>query len=227
MSIIQYNTIYFFPCVFEFILNVAAVEINFNFNCDAVLPSNLKSTVMLSNRKRPSSWVSKVRNSAADIPYFTFSYHKHRFQDVHKTHFNTYILLYTQTLLFALLIFSAVHVNNPPSIPTLTTSYVHGTSSHSLLSSTVDQCLQRSVERHPDREALVFMQDRIRKTFDQFYQDVSDFSSFFFFDSLIREVYPVRLEILTTVLPFYTPHGRKENHMPKVCGMRDLGQILK
>uniref|UniRef100_A0A8C2DPY0 Medium-chain acyl-CoA ligase ACSF2, mitochondrial n=1 Tax=Cyprinus carpio TaxID=7962 RepID=A0A8C2DPY0_CYPCA len=128
---------------------------------------------MLSNRKRPSSWVSKVRNSAADIPYFTFSYHKHRFQDVHKTHFNTYILLYTQTLLFALLIFSAVHVNNPPSIPTLTTSYVHGTSSHSLLSSTVDQCLQRSVERHPDREALVFMQDRIRKTFAQFYQDVS------------------------------------------------------
>uniref|UniRef100_A0A8C1UNY7 Medium-chain acyl-CoA ligase ACSF2, mitochondrial n=1 Tax=Cyprinus carpio TaxID=7962 RepID=A0A8C1UNY7_CYPCA len=128
---------------------------------------------MLSIRKRPSSWVSKVRNSAADIPYFTFSYHKHRFQDVHKTHFNTYILLYTQTLLFALLIFSAVHVNNPPSIPTLTTSYVHGTSSHSLLSSTVDQCLQRSVERHPDREALVFMQDRIRKTFAQFYQDVS------------------------------------------------------
>uniref|UniRef100_A0A8C1UP42 Medium-chain acyl-CoA ligase ACSF2, mitochondrial n=1 Tax=Cyprinus carpio TaxID=7962 RepID=A0A8C1UP42_CYPCA len=128
---------------------------------------------MLSIRKRPSSWVSKVRNSAADIPYFTFSYHKHRFQDVHKTHFNTYILLYTQTLLFALLIFSAVHVNNPPSIPTLTTSYVHGTSSHSLLSSTVDQCLQRSVERHPDREALVFMQDRIRKTFAQFYQDTA------------------------------------------------------
>uniref|UniRef100_A0A673HWR0 Medium-chain acyl-CoA ligase ACSF2, mitochondrial n=1 Tax=Sinocyclocheilus rhinocerous TaxID=307959 RepID=A0A673HWR0_9TELE len=66
----------------------------------------------------------------------------------------------------------AVHVDNPPSIPTLTTSYVHGISSHSLLSSTVDQCLQRSVERHPDREALVFMQNGMRKTFAQFYQDV-------------------------------------------------------
>ncbi|XP_016300580.1 acyl-CoA synthetase family member 2, mitochondrial-like [Sinocyclocheilus anshuiensis] len=65
-----------------------------------------------------------------------------------------------------------VHVDNPPSIPTLTTSYVHGISSHSLLSSTVDQCLHRSVERHPDREALVFMQNGMRKTFAQFYQDV-------------------------------------------------------
>lgn len=128
---------------------------------------------------------------------------------------------------FLLLFFSAIHVDSPPSIPTLTTSYAHGISSHSLLSGTVDQCLKHTVERYPDREALVFMQDGMRKTFAQFYQDVSDFSSFFFFDSLIREVYPVRLEILTTVLPFYTPHGRKENHMPKVCGMRDLGQILK
>ncbi|XP_051769830.1 medium-chain acyl-CoA ligase ACSF2, mitochondrial [Ctenopharyngodon idella] len=66
----------------------------------------------------------------------------------------------------------AIHVDSPPGIPTLTTSYVHGTSSHSLLSSTVDQCLQASVERHPDREALVFVQDGIRKTFAQFYQDV-------------------------------------------------------
>uniref|UniRef100_A0A672KQZ6 Medium-chain acyl-CoA ligase ACSF2, mitochondrial n=1 Tax=Sinocyclocheilus grahami TaxID=75366 RepID=A0A672KQZ6_SINGR len=68
--------------------------------------------------------------------------------------------------------FSAIHVDSPPSIPTLTTSYAHGISSHSLMSSTVDQCLQRTVERYPDREALVFMQDGIRKTFAQFYQDV-------------------------------------------------------
>ncbi|XP_016090209.1 medium-chain acyl-CoA ligase ACSF2, mitochondrial [Sinocyclocheilus grahami] len=66
----------------------------------------------------------------------------------------------------------AIHVDSPPSIPTLTTSYAHGISSHSLMSSTVDQCLQRTVERYPDREALVFMQDGIRKTFAQFYQDV-------------------------------------------------------
>uniref|UniRef100_A0A671MQJ7 Medium-chain acyl-CoA ligase ACSF2, mitochondrial n=1 Tax=Sinocyclocheilus anshuiensis TaxID=1608454 RepID=A0A671MQJ7_9TELE len=66
----------------------------------------------------------------------------------------------------------AIHVDSPPSIPTLTTSYAHGISSHSLMSSTVDQCLQRTVERYPDREALVFMQDGMRKTFAQFYQDV-------------------------------------------------------
>lgn len=66
----------------------------------------------------------------------------------------------------------AVHVDSPPSIPTLTTSYVHGISSHPLLSSTVDQCLQHSVERYPDREAVVFMRDGMRKTFAQFYQDV-------------------------------------------------------
>ncbi len=30
------------------------------------------------HKKRPSSCVSKVRNSAADIPYFTFRYHKHQ-----------------------------------------------------------------------------------------------------------------------------------------------------
>ncbi|XDV44436.1 hypothetical protein PO909_012719 [Leuciscus waleckii] len=67
---------------------------------------------------------------------------------------------------------TAIHVDNPPSTPTLTTSYVHGISSQPLFSSTVDQCLRASVERYPDREALVFVQDGIRKTFAQFYQDV-------------------------------------------------------
>ncbi|XP_026132125.1 acyl-CoA synthetase family member 2, mitochondrial [Carassius auratus] len=66
----------------------------------------------------------------------------------------------------------AIHVDSPPSIPTLTTSYAHGISSHSMLFSTVDQCLKHTVERYPDREALVFMQDGMRKTFAQFYQDV-------------------------------------------------------
>uniref|UniRef100_A0A8C2HQ19 Medium-chain acyl-CoA ligase ACSF2, mitochondrial n=1 Tax=Cyprinus carpio TaxID=7962 RepID=A0A8C2HQ19_CYPCA len=66
----------------------------------------------------------------------------------------------------------AIHVDSPPSIPTLTTSYAHGISSHSLLSGTVDQCLKHTVERYPDREALVFVQDGMRKTFAQFYQDV-------------------------------------------------------
>lgn len=86
--------------------------------------------------------------------------------------------LYTH-LFFLLLFFSAIHVDTPPSIPTLTTSYAHGISSQSLLSNTVDQCLLHTVERHPDREALVFVQDGIRKTFAQFYQDVSGFASAF------------------------------------------------
>nr|XP_055032070.1 medium-chain acyl-CoA ligase ACSF2, mitochondrial [Misgurnus anguillicaudatus] len=66
----------------------------------------------------------------------------------------------------------AIHVDSPPSVPTLITSYAHGISAHSLLYRTVDQCLQATVSRHPDREALVFVQDGVRKTFAEFYQDV-------------------------------------------------------
>uniref|UniRef100_UPI0037E9C39A medium-chain acyl-CoA ligase ACSF2, mitochondrial-like n=1 Tax=Semicossyphus pulcher TaxID=241346 RepID=UPI0037E9C39A len=65
-----------------------------------------------------------------------------------------------------------VHVDSPPHIPTLTNSYVHGTSSISLLSLTVGQSLDCAVQRWPDREAVVFLQDGIRKTFSQFQQDV-------------------------------------------------------
>uniref|UniRef100_A0AAX7UV96 Medium-chain acyl-CoA ligase ACSF2, mitochondrial n=1 Tax=Astatotilapia calliptera TaxID=8154 RepID=A0AAX7UV96_ASTCA len=50
--------------------------------------------------------------------------------------------------------------------------YVHGTSSTSLLHMTVAESLQRSVERWPDREAMAFLQDGVRKTFAQFQQDV-------------------------------------------------------
>uniref|UniRef100_A0A8C9WLY3 Medium-chain acyl-CoA ligase ACSF2, mitochondrial n=1 Tax=Scleropages formosus TaxID=113540 RepID=A0A8C9WLY3_SCLFO len=66
----------------------------------------------------------------------------------------------------------AIHVDSPPCIPTITTSYVHGTSSVSLLSCTMAQALHSTVERWPDREAVVFLQDGIRKTFSQFQQDV-------------------------------------------------------
>uniref|UniRef100_A0A8C8IX47 Medium-chain acyl-CoA ligase ACSF2, mitochondrial n=1 Tax=Oncorhynchus tshawytscha TaxID=74940 RepID=A0A8C8IX47_ONCTS len=66
----------------------------------------------------------------------------------------------------------AVHVDSPPTIPTLTTSYAHGTSSKSLLFSTVGGSLQASAERFPDREAVVFLQDGVRKTFSQLQQDV-------------------------------------------------------
>ncbi|XP_061080740.1 medium-chain acyl-CoA ligase ACSF2, mitochondrial-like [Conger conger] len=68
--------------------------------------------------------------------------------------------------------YRALHVDSPPSVPEVTTSYVHGTSSRSLLSQTIGQTLQNTAERWPDREAVVFLQDGIRKTFAQFQQDV-------------------------------------------------------
>ncbi|XP_071368092.1 medium-chain acyl-CoA ligase ACSF2, mitochondrial isoform X1 [Centroberyx affinis] len=65
-----------------------------------------------------------------------------------------------------------IHVGSPPTIPALTTSYVHGTSSTSLLHTTVAEALQQTVECWPDREAMAFLQDGVRKTFAQFQQDV-------------------------------------------------------
>ncbi|KAG7507309.1 acyl-CoA synthetase family member 2, mitochondrial-like [Solea senegalensis] len=65
-----------------------------------------------------------------------------------------------------------IHVDSPPIIPTLTTSYAHGTSSTSLLHTTIAESLLRTVERIPDREAMAFLQDGVRKTFAQFQHDV-------------------------------------------------------
>ncbi|XP_070846535.1 medium-chain acyl-CoA ligase ACSF2, mitochondrial [Chaetodon trifascialis] len=65
-----------------------------------------------------------------------------------------------------------IHVDSPPVIPTLTTSFAHGTSSSTLLHYTVGESLQRSVERFPDKEALVFVEDGVRKTFAEFQRDV-------------------------------------------------------
>uniref|UniRef100_A0A3Q3L0P5 Medium-chain acyl-CoA ligase ACSF2, mitochondrial n=1 Tax=Labrus bergylta TaxID=56723 RepID=A0A3Q3L0P5_9LABR len=65
-----------------------------------------------------------------------------------------------------------IHVDSSPNIPTLTASYAHGTSSSPLLHYTVAEALQRTVERVPDREAMAFLQDGVRKTFAQFQQDV-------------------------------------------------------
>ncbi|KAL6103024.1 acsf2 [Pungitius sinensis] len=66
----------------------------------------------------------------------------------------------------------ALHVDSPPRTSSLTSSYVHGTSSISLLPLTVGQSLDSTVQRWPDREAVVFRQDGVRKTFAQFQQDV-------------------------------------------------------
>uniref|UniRef100_A0A8B9L5M9 Medium-chain acyl-CoA ligase ACSF2, mitochondrial n=1 Tax=Astyanax mexicanus TaxID=7994 RepID=A0A8B9L5M9_ASTMX len=66
----------------------------------------------------------------------------------------------------------AIHVDGPPNVPTLTTSYAHGVSSESLQSLTVGKALRLTTERYPDREAVVFVQSGIRKTFAQFQNDV-------------------------------------------------------
>ncbi|XP_053299055.1 medium-chain acyl-CoA ligase ACSF2, mitochondrial [Pleuronectes platessa] len=66
----------------------------------------------------------------------------------------------------------SLHVDSPPLKPSVTSSYVHGASSISLLSQTVSQSLDATVERWPDREAVVLLQDGVRKTFAQFQQDV-------------------------------------------------------
>lgn len=87
-------------------------------------------------------------------------------------------------------------MDNPPRVPTLTTSYAHGISSHSLLYKTVDQCLQASVARHPDREAMVFVEEGLRKTFAEFYQDVSHWPA-----TVCFTAGQVSLELTTAVLP--------------------------
>ncbi|XP_061563797.1 medium-chain acyl-CoA ligase ACSF2, mitochondrial [Cololabis saira] len=66
----------------------------------------------------------------------------------------------------------SINVGHPPIVPTLTTSYAHGTSTTPLLHDTVGEALQKTVERWPDREAMAFLQDGVRKTFAQFQQDV-------------------------------------------------------
>uniref|UniRef100_A0A8C6LI91 Medium-chain acyl-CoA ligase ACSF2, mitochondrial n=1 Tax=Nothobranchius furzeri TaxID=105023 RepID=A0A8C6LI91_NOTFU len=71
------------------------------------------------------------------------------------------------------LFLSLIHVDRPPIVPSLTTSYAHGTSSMSLLGDTVGGALLKSVERWPDKEALVFLEDGVRKTFAEFLKDVS------------------------------------------------------
>ncbi|XP_063077145.1 medium-chain acyl-CoA ligase ACSF2, mitochondrial-like [Engraulis encrasicolus] len=73
--------------------------------------------------------------------------------------------------------YRSLHVDSSPDIPSVTSSYVHGTSSVPLLSLTVGQSLQRASEKWPDREAMVFCKSGVRKTFSQFQQDVDQAAS--------------------------------------------------
>ncbi|XP_036446464.1 medium-chain acyl-CoA ligase ACSF2, mitochondrial-like isoform X1 [Colossoma macropomum] len=71
----------------------------------------------------------------------------------------------------------SLHVDSPPCIPSLTNSYVHGTSTVSLLPLTVGEALQTTAAKWPDRDAVVFLQDNIQKTFSQFQQDVDQLAA--------------------------------------------------
>ncbi|CAM5156031.1 unnamed protein product [Eretmochelys imbricata] len=67
---------------------------------------------------------------------------------------------------------SALHINTNPVTPIATNSYIQGTTTVPLLTKTVGQCLEETAHRFPDREALVFCRDAVRKTFAQFIQEV-------------------------------------------------------
>uniref|UniRef100_UPI00398EDD7F medium-chain acyl-CoA ligase ACSF2, mitochondrial isoform X2 n=1 Tax=Pristiophorus japonicus TaxID=55135 RepID=UPI00398EDD7F len=64
-----------------------------------------------------------------------------------------------------------------PMKPTLTTSYIHGAMDMPLLPKTIGQCLDETVSNHPDKEALVFLRDGIRKTFGQLKQEVDQMAA--------------------------------------------------
>lgn len=100
----------------------------------------------------------------------------------------------------------SLHVDTSPSVPTLTTSYVHGTSSHSLLHQTVGQSLDYTAQRWPDREAVVFLEDGIRKTFSQFQQDVCVWLS------------GARVFSHSACLACFRPAGNETNGVPRaIC----------
>ncbi|XP_038633192.1 medium-chain acyl-CoA ligase ACSF2, mitochondrial [Scyliorhinus canicula] len=70
------------------------------------------------------------------------------------------------------------HYSNAfPIKPTLTTSYIHGASDVPLISKSIGQCLEDTVNKHPDKEALVFLQDGVRKTFAQLKQEVDQMAA--------------------------------------------------
>jgi len=50
-------------------------------------------------------------------------------------------------------------------MPTPTLSYVHGASSTPFLDTTIGRYFDRTVEQHPDREALVVRHQSIRWTY--------------------------------------------------------------
>uniref|UniRef100_A0A8C3UJU1 Medium-chain acyl-CoA ligase ACSF2, mitochondrial n=1 Tax=Catharus ustulatus TaxID=91951 RepID=A0A8C3UJU1_CATUS len=66
----------------------------------------------------------------------------------------------------------ALHTRMPFMSPKVTSSYIQGRTDIPLLDKTMGQCLEETVERFPDRQALVFCRDGVRKTFAQFKEEV-------------------------------------------------------
>ncbi|XP_074464007.1 medium-chain acyl-CoA ligase ACSF2, mitochondrial [Larus michahellis] len=66
----------------------------------------------------------------------------------------------------------ALHTAIPSASQRVTNSYVQGTLDIPLLAKTMGQCLDETVERFPDRDAVVFCRDGVRKTFAQFKEEV-------------------------------------------------------
>ncbi|XP_013929671.1 PREDICTED: acyl-CoA synthetase family member 2, mitochondrial [Thamnophis sirtalis] len=69
---------------------------------------------------------------------------------------------------------SALPLDIRPATPVIKKSYLNGPSDIPLISRTVDQCLEETTHRFPEREALVFLTEGVRKTFSQFKQDVEE-----------------------------------------------------
>ncbi|RMB92297.1 hypothetical protein DUI87_31409 [Hirundo rustica rustica] len=67
---------------------------------------------------------------------------------------------------------SALHTRMPSISPKGTNSYIQGPTDVPLLDKTMGQCLEETVARFPNREALVFCRDGVRKTFAQFKEEV-------------------------------------------------------
>lgn len=80
-----------------------------------------------------------------------------------------YINISTPLLFFH----SALHTGMLSASRKVTNSYVKGPSDVPLLNKTVGQCLDEMVEQFPDRDALVFCREGVRKTFAQFQKEVS------------------------------------------------------
>uniref|UniRef100_A0A6J0VDH4 Medium-chain acyl-CoA ligase ACSF2, mitochondrial n=1 Tax=Pogona vitticeps TaxID=103695 RepID=A0A6J0VDH4_9SAUR len=80
--------------------------------------------------------------------------------------------LATRPGLRTILRFSTLQANAQPATPVTNRSYLNGGTDVPLISKTLDRCLEETTSRYPDREALVFPIEGIRKTFAQFRKDV-------------------------------------------------------